>query len=172
MTSGLSPMMARRPSAASSAVTTSCPALARCARTTSRKVRSSSITRILANFPPGAPCRCRLARRGVLDDLLVDGAEDRLAARVEHLYFHAIAELQVGRDGFSFAHRLERADLGDAGVPALVTVVGDRPRAEHAPRAETARFRRVRDQVREVELHVGAAVGSAELLVVDVHGHR
>src|SRR5436309_10550807 len=51
-------MTARKPSTASSAVRTSCPALARCTRRRSRNVRSSSMITILANRPsrtPGEP---------------------------------------------------------------------------------------------------------------------
>src|SRR5439155_25836955 len=48
-------MMARKPSTASSAVRTSCPALARCTRRRSRNVRSSSMITILANRPSRTP---------------------------------------------------------------------------------------------------------------------
>src|SRR5713226_2765122 len=111
-----------------------------------------------------------LARCVVMHDLLVDGAEYRLPAGVEHLYPDAIAEFEVRRRRLALLHGFDRADLGDAGMTGLVAVVGDRSRAEDGPRAEATRFCGVCDQVRKVELHVDAAVGRADPLVVDVHG--
>src|SRR5258706_1146894 len=122
MRSGGSAMIARRPSAASSAVRTSCPALARCTRKRSRNVRSSSMITILAN------CSSRTRRGSALrDSLRVDEKSSNCAYRPRrsvrcqstHVWSgelgvngeHALAELEQVRIAHAMfdqsVHRLE-----------------------------------------------------------------
>src|SRR6267154_536643 len=95
MRSGGSAMIARRPSAASSAVRTSCPALARCTRKRSRNVRSSSMITILANCPS-------CTRRGSASKVfLADALEILAPAPLEQVRVaHAVSDQS--------AHRLEK----------------------------------------------------------------
>src|SRR6266566_1105973 len=76
MRSGALSMTARKPSTASSAVTTSCPAPARCTRKRSKNVRSSSMITILAT------CPSRTQRASAFHDSLgVDGYSGNYAHR-------------------------------------------------------------------------------------------
>ena len=98
---------------------------------------------------PSAICSCSSACRLVLDHLLVDGAEDRLAGRVEHLHADAVAELEILRLRPALLDILDRAALGDAGGADLAVVgVRDGARAEQRPGRQLARVGGVGDQLR------------------------
>src|SRR6187401_1691265 len=86
-----------------------------------------------------------LARRIVLDDLLVDGPEDRLAGAVEHLDADPVAELHEGCRGLASVDRLAHAPLGDAGTADRRIAVGDRTGADHCAGFEIAGLGRMRD---------------------------
>src|SRR6266704_1008305 len=57
--------------------------------------------------------------------LLVDGAENRVALRVQHLDAHAVAELEERSLRRAVPDGLDRAELGDAGIADAA--LGDRP---------------------------------------------
>jgi hypothetical protein len=89
---------------------------------------------------PGVRSNLRRVRRGLHRDagcparggiaiprVLIDGAEDRSALRIEHLDAHPVAERQERRPGRAEPDRLDRVQLRDAGIGDAV--FGDRPTA-------------------------------------------
>src|SRR5947209_16236323 len=105
MRSGAPAMMARKPSAASSAVSTSCPAPTRCTRNRSRNVRSSSMTTILANYPsrtPGEPA--------YRDSLGADGQSSNYAHRPTPSARSQLMRVRGGELGVNGEHALAELD--------------------------------------------------------------
>src|SRR5437870_48629 len=105
MRSGAPAMMARKPSAASSAVSTSCPAPTRCTRNRSRNVRSSSMTTILANYPsrtPGEPA--------YHDSLGADGQSSNYAHRPTPSARSQLMRVRGGELGVNGEHALAELD--------------------------------------------------------------
>src|SRR5258708_36091399 len=128
-------MTARKPSTASSAVSTSCPALARCTRKRSRNVRSSSMITILANRSSrtlggpayhGAdaqssnyarltpPARSGLTR--VRGGELGGNGEDALAELEQVRIAHAVFDQTVHRLEQVFGRRAPPAPLAHQGL--------------------------------------------------------
>src|SRR6266853_6372316 len=105
-------MTARKPSTASSAVSTWCPALARCTRRRSRNVRSSSMITILANRPsrtPGEPA-CP-------DSLGADGRSSNYAHRPTAQARSRLTRVrggQLGVDGEYALAKLEQVRIAHA----------------------------------------------------------
>src|SRR5437870_5978702 len=105
MRSGALAMMARKPSTASSAVSTSCPAPAKCTRNRSRNVRSSSMTTILANCPsrtPGEPA--------YHDSLGADGRSSNYAHRPTPSVRSQLTRVGGGKLGANGEHALAELD--------------------------------------------------------------
>src|SRR5450755_4997416 len=117
-----------------------------------------------------------------LADGLLDGAEDRLAAWVEHLDANPVAEAQERRRRFAGEDRFHRSLLGDAGVAGAATrdrppgtavlLVGHGAGADDGSSGERARFRRVRNELAKAEGHVDAGIGSPEQRAVQVSDQR
>src|SRR5262245_31480653 len=93
----------------------------------------------------------------IAGDLLLDGAEDRMAGGVQHLDLDAVAKLQKWRVWLTFQDGLHRAQLGQTrvtdaalldrfGRPSLA-LVGHRAGADNAAGAERARLGRVGDEL-------------------------
>src|SRR5258708_529353 len=94
-------MTARKPSTASSAVSTSCPALARCTRKRSRNVRPSSMITILAN------CSSRTLRGPAFHDSLgADGHSSNYAHRPTPPARSRLTRVRGGELGVSGEHAL------------------------------------------------------------------
>src|SRR3954464_4340818 len=95
-------------------------------------------------------------------DLLLDGAENRFAGAVLHLDPDRVAEAherclwRTGHDGFDGAKfrdaRIADAALGDRlARPALLVLVGYRPRTDDRSGPERAGLRRMGDEGSEIE---------------------
>src|SRR5215472_17912130 len=82
---------------------------------------------------------------------LVDRAEDRAALGVLHLDAHAVAEFEEWRLGRAAFDGLDHPPLREAGGARGGIAVGDRAGPDDGAGLELARFRRVRDQRREIE---------------------
>ena len=108
----------------------------------------------------------------MLHHQLVDRSEDGVAVGIEHVDAHAVAELQPRREFFLLLDGLHGARFGQAGETSLVSGVRDGAGREHGAGAERPGLGGMRDQVRVIEAHVGAAVGLAEQGLVDVHADR
>src|SRR5713101_5238171 len=105
MRSGALAMMARKPSTASSAVSTSCPALARCTRKRSRNVKSSSMTTILAN------CSSRTLRSlASRDSLRADENSSNYAGRPTASARCQLTRVRGGELGVNGEHALAKLD--------------------------------------------------------------
>ena len=84
--------------------------------------------------------------------------------------------------GAPCSNRLDRAQLGDAGIAgaalgdrlarAAVELVGDRARADDRAGGERPGLRGMGDQLRKIEGHVDAGIGAAERLAVEVDVER
>src|SRR5689334_5063848 len=105
-----------------------------------------------------SPPDATLARRIVFYDLLVDGAEDRLALPVEHLDADMIAELHERRGRLAAVDGLAHPPLGDARTADRGVAIGDRTRADHGSRLEVPRPGGMGDQLAEVEGEVGGGI--------------
>src|SRR5215831_6119144 len=103
-----------------------------------------------------------LAGSLIAHDFLVDRAEDRAALRVLHLDAHAVAEFEEWRLGRAPFDGLDHAPLREAGGACRGITVGDRAGADDGAGLELARLRGMRDQHREIEIHVAAGVGLTE----------
>src|SRR5436309_4879787 len=90
-----------------------------------------------------------LARRIVFYDLLVDRTEDRLAAPVEHLDAHTVAEFHERRGGLAGVDRLAHPPFGDAGAADRGIAVGDRAGTDDRARFQITCLCRVGDQLAE-----------------------
>src|SRR4051812_14236526 len=110
--------------------------------------------------------------------LLLDRAEDRVAALVLHLDADRVAEIEERRRRVAGADGLDGALLGDAGVAeaalgdrlagrAVGILVRHRARAHDGAGAQRPRLRRVGDERRKIESHVDAGVGAPEGLAVE-----
>src|SRR6185503_7181803 len=92
-------------------------------------------------------------------DPLLDRAEDRCTIAIRHVDADHIAVLQERRARLAIAQRFDRALLGETGRALAGVFIGDGARADDGAGGERARLRRVRDELRETELHVDAAFG-------------
>src|SRR5688500_386709 len=120
----------------------------------------------------------RPRRRAVLlagvrsDDFLFDGAEHALPVLALHLDADGVAEAHELGGGLAVLDRLDCRLLGDAAVAlgpfglaagARYALVADGARTDDAARPHVARLAHVRDQLVEVEGHVGAGLAHADL---------
>src|SRR6187402_1373353 len=111
----------------------------------------------------GSGTRCAAAGRSLAGrrDLLIDRAEEALAAAVLHLDPDGVAELHEGRLRAAALDRLDRPLLGDARIAARPVLVADRAAADDRAGAAVAGLAEMRDQLAEVERHLLAGVAKA-----------
>ena len=95
-----------------------------------------------------------------------------MAVRAEHLDAHPVAELEERRFRLAALQDFLGAALEQAAGAVLAVAVGHRARADDGAGGKRPRLRRVRDQAREIELHVLARVGLAEQIAVHPGAHR
>ena len=91
-------------------------------------------------------------------DALVDGAEHALAVLAQQLDAQAVAEGHVVGAGAAAVDDLARALFGDAAVAGGRIALADRAAADDAAGTQPARAGDVRDQLAEVQAHLGAGV--------------
>ena len=123
-------------------------------------------------------------RRGLdRHDVLLNRAEDRVVVVIAHFDPHRVAVFQEGRLGRAAQDRLDRADLGDAGVAqaafadrlaraAVGVAVRDRARADDGSGAQRPGLGQMGDQGSEVEGHVLARRQPAERPAIDLDMKR
>ena len=109
---------------------------------------------------------------GLAFDPLLDRAEDAGAVTIQHLDPDHVAERHERRRRLAVLQGLHGAPLGEAGGALAGVLVGDRARADDGACRQRSRLRRVRDQLREIELHVDAGLGRAEPFAIDVGQQR